>query len=483
MSETQNQGTGSMIKADICVIGAGSGGLSVAAGASQMGADVVLVEKGKMGGDCLNYGCVPSKALLAAGKQAHAMRHGTAFGIDAVEPTINHQAVYDHVQNVIGAIAPNDSVERLEGLGVNVVQGTGHFVDRQTLAVGETRIKARRFVVATGSRASVPPIPGLDDVPYHTNETIFSAEKFPVRLIIIGGGPIGCEMAQAHRHLAAEVTVLELFTIMPKDDPELVDVVRRSLVRDGVDLREGVSILRVEKTPNGVAVIIKMGEQEERIDGTDLMLATGRAANVNNLGMEAAGISYSPKGIDVDRRLRTTNRKIFAIGDCTGGPQFTHVAGYHAGIVIRNALFRLPAKADHRVVPWVTYTSPELAQVGMTEADARKIHGGDIRILRWPFFDNDRAQAQHQTDGLIKAIVTPKGHILGVGIAGANAGELIQTWVLAMTQKAKIGSVASMIAPYPTLGEISKRAAGSFYTPKLFSERTKSIVRFLARFG
>jgi len=483
MSEAQNQGPGTMIKTGICVIGAGSGGLSVAAGASQMGVDVVLVEKGKMGGDCLNYGCVPSKALLAAGKQAHAMRHGTAFGIDAVEPTINHQAVYDHVQDVIGAIAPNDSVERFEGLGVNVVRGAGYFVDHQTLAVGDTRIKARRFVVATGSRASVPPIPGLDDVPYHTNETIFSAEKFPSRLIIIGGGPIGCEMAQAHRHLAAEVTILELFTIMPKDDPELVDVVRRALVRDGVELREGVSILRVENSPAGIAVIIKTGEQEERIEGTDLLLATGRTANVSDLSLDVAGVSYSTKGIDVDRRLRTTNRKIFAIGDCAGGPQFTHVAGYHAGIVIRNVLFRLPAKVDHRVVPWVTYTSPELAQVGMTEAEARKVHGGDIRILRWPFFDNDRAQTQRQTDGLIKAIVTRKGHILGVGIAGTNAGELIQTWVLAMTQKAKIGTVASMIAPYPTLGEISKRAAGSFYTPRLFSERTKSIVRFLARFG
>lgn len=482
MSKAPDQMASETIKTDICVIGAGSGGLSVAAGASQMGASTVLIEKGKMGGDCLNYGCVPSKALLAAGKIAHTMRHGGPFGIGPVDPAINHQAVYDHVQGVIDGIAPNDSVERFEGLGVKVIQSAGQFIDHRTVEADGIHIKARRFVLATGSSAAVPPIPGLGDVPFYTNETIFTAGKFPRRLIVIGGGPIGCEMAQAHRHLGADVTIVEMFTILPKDDPELVDVVRRSMRDDGVDIREGVSVLRVEKTADGVAVITKTDEREERIEGTDLLLATGRAANVSALNLDAAGVRYSAKGIEVDKRLRTSNRRIFAMGDCAGGPQFTHVAGYHAGIVIRNALFRLPAKADHRVIPWVTFASPELAQVGMTETEARKTHG-DIRILRWPYHENDRARAQHQTDGLIKAIITPKGHILGAGIAGANAGELIHTWVLAMTQKVKIGAIASMIAPYPTLGEISKRAAGSFYTPSLFSERTKCIVRFLARFG
>lgn len=471
------------IEADICVIGAGSGGLSVAAGASQMGADTVLVEKGKMGGDCLNYGCVPSKSLLAAGKLAHSMGKSAAFGIEPVEPVVKHSDVYRHVRDVIDGIAPNDSVERFEGLGVTVIQETGRFVDRKTIEAGDKRIRARRFVVATGSSAAVPPVPGLDSVSYYTNETIFNAARFPERLIIIGGGPIGCEMAQAHRHLGADVTVLELASILPKDDPELVDVVRRSLTADGVVLREGVNVVRIEKTAEGVAVVIEADHQEERIEGTDLLLATGRSANVSDLNLEAAGVDYSSKGINVDNRLRTSNRKIFAIGDCAGGLQFTHVAGYHAGIVIRNALFRLPAKADHSTVPWVTYTSPELAQVGMTETEARKHHGNDIRILRWPYHENDRARAQRQTEGHIKAIVTPKGRILGAGIAGANAGELIHLWVLAMSQKIKIASLAGMIAPYPTLGEISKRAAGSFYTPSLFSERTKTIVRFLSRFG
>lgn len=472
------------IKTDICVIGAGSGGLSVAAGTSQMGADTVLIEKGKMGGDCLNYGCVPSKSLLAAGKIAHTMRQGEPFGIRSVEPDIDFRAVYDHVQGVIDGIAPNDSVERFEGLGVKVIEDTARFVNRHTVEAAGTAIKARRFVIATGSSASVPPIPGLGDVPFHTNETIFTADRFPERLIVIGGGPIGCELAQAHRHLGADVTILELATILPKDDPELVDVVRRSLTDDGVDLREGINVLRVEKTTDGVAVIVQSGDgPKERVAGSDLLLATGRTANVKELNLEAAGVVYTDKGIEVDKRLRTTNRHVFAIGDCAGGPQFTHVAGYHAGIVIRNALFRLPAKADHRVVPWVTFTSPELAQVGMREVEARKHHGDDLRILRWSYFENDRARTQHQTEGLIKVIVTPKGRILGAGIAGVNAGELIQTWVLAMAEKIKIGAIANMIAPYPTFGEISKRAAGSFYTPSLFGERTKWVVRFLARFG
>jgi len=480
MSGTSDQ---NIIKTDICVIGAGSGGLSVAAGASQMGAGTVLVERGKMGGDCLNYGCVPSKALLAAGKTAQNMRKSAPFGVQPVDPVIDHAIVYGHVQSVIGAIEPNDSVERFEGLGVNVIQAEGRFLDRHTLEAGGKRIKARRFVIATGSSAFVPPIPGLDDVSFHTNETIFTADKFPDRLIVIGGGPIGCEMAQAHRHLGADVTILEMFSIMPKDDPELVDVARQSMTRDGINIREGVRVVRVEKTDSGVAVVVEADGNEERVEGSDLLLATGRAANVGSLNLDAAGVRYTPKGIEVDRRLRTSNRHIFAIGDCAGGLQFTHVAGYHAGIVIRNALFRLPAKADHRTVPWVTFTSPEVAQVGLTEDAARSSHGDGIRILRWPYHENDRAQAQRQTDGLIKAVVTPKGHILGAGIVGANAGELIQTWVLAMSQKAKIGALASMIAPYPTLGEINKRAAGSFYTPSLFSDRTKTIVRFLARFG
>ncbi|MHA1598060.1 MAG: dihydrolipoyl dehydrogenase family protein [Alphaproteobacteria bacterium] len=473
---------GETLKVDICVIGAGSGGLSVAAGASQMGATVALVERGLMGGDCLNTGCVPSKALLAAGHAAKAIDRAGTFGIHAGEASIDAAAVYGHVRDVIDGIAPMDSVERFEGLGVRVIQATGKFTGPAEVTAGDTVIRARRFVIATGSRALVPPIPGIDDVAYLTNETIFDGPDLPDHLLVIGGGPIGIEMAQAHRQLGARVTVLEMGSILPHDDGELVDVVRTQLLDDEIDIREGVTVVGVEKSGDGVAVLLQVDDRRERIEGTHLLVAAGRKANVDGLGLDLAGIDYSPGGIAVDARLRTSNKKVFAIGDVAGGLQFTHVAGYHAGIVIRNALFRLPAKADYRAVPWVTYTSPELAQVGLNEDAARKNHG-DIRVLRWPYADNDRARAEHLCDGLIKVITTPKGRILGAGIAGAHAGELIGTWVLAVSKNMKIGDIAQMIAPYPSLGEISKRAAGSFYTPSLFGARTKWIVRFLARFG
>jgi pyruvate/2-oxoglutarate dehydrogenase complex dihydrolipoamide dehydrogenase (E3) component len=435
-----------------------------------------------MGGDCLNYGCVPSKSLLAAGHVAEAIRHSGRFGVTGGEPEVDFAAVHDHVHGVIAAIEPNDSVERFEGLGVEVIQAHGRFTGPQSMVAGDIEVRARRFVVATGSTPSVPPIPGLDQVPYFTNETIFDNRERVDHLIVIGGGPIGIEMAQAHRHLGARVTVLELFAIMPKDDPELVGVVRSRLAEEGIDVREGVKIARVENAGEGLRVILEGEEGELAVEGSHLLVATGRRASVNDLGLDLAGIRHSPKGIEVDRRLRTSNRRVFAIGDVAGGYQFTHIASYHAGIVIRNALFRLPAKVDYRAVPWITFTSPELAQVGLTEKEARE-REGEIRVLRWPYHENDRAQAERETHGLVKAITTPKGRVLGAGIVGKSAGELIHLWALAISAKVKVGAIAGMIAPYPTLGEVSKRAAGSFYTPKLFSERTRKLVRFLARFG
>ncbi len=471
------------LKVDICVIGAGSGGLSVAAGAAQMGASTVLIEKHKMGGDCLNYGCVPSKALLAAGHAAEAVRHGGQFGIDAALNQIDAAGVYGHVRNTIAAIEPNDSIERFEGFGVRVIEAAGRMTGPQTVVAGDVHIEARRIVIATGSRAFVPPIPGIDSVPYLINETLFDLKEIPQHLIVIGGGPIGIEMAQAHCHLGAKVSVLEMFKIMPKDDSDLVDVVRARVLEDGVNLHEDTEVVRVEKTANGIRVMIKKDGQEQAVDGSHLLVAAGRRPNVDGMDLEKAGVVFSPKGIEVDARLRTSNKKIFAIGDVAGGYQFTHVAGYHAGVVIKNALFRLPSKADHRYVPWVTYTAPELAQVGLTEEQARKAHGDEIRVLTWPYTENDRAQAERATQGLVKAVTTKKGKILGCGIVGRQAGELIQIWVLALSKGLKVGDIAQLIAPYPTLGEVSKRAAGSFYTPSLFSEKTRKIVRFLARFG
>ena len=472
-----------VLNPDLCVIGAGSGGLSVAAAAVQMGASVVLVEKGAMGGDCLNTGCVPSKALLAAGHAANVFGHSEPFGVNGQAPEVDFQAVHDHVHDVIAGIAPHDSIDRFESLGVTVIQGEARFTSKREVEVNGRTIRARRFVVATGSSALVPPIEGLADTPYLTNETIFDLTQAPDHLIIIGGGPIGSEMAQAHRQLGCRVTVIEASTILPKDDPDLVEVVRSTLDDQGVALLEQAKVVRVEKSDFGVTVTFERDGKQETVNGSHVLVAVGRKATVDNLGLEDAGVEFSPRGIKVNSGLRTSNRRVYAIGDCAGGLQFTHVAGYHAGIVIRSALFRLPAKADHSAVPWVTYTDPELAQVGLTESAARKKFGNSIRVITWPFEENDRARAERKTHGLVKAVLAKKGRILGCGIAGPNAGELIQVWILALTQNLKIGAMAGMIAPYPTLGEVSKRAAGAYYTPSLFSERTKRVVRFLSKFG
>ncbi len=475
---------GEVLKVDIAVIGAGSAGLSVAAGAAQLGASTVLIEKGVMGGDCLNTGCVPSKALLASAKAARRWRTDAVLGVRYAPPEVDFAAVNRHVHEVIAAIAPNDSVERVEGLGVKVIKGSARFTGRSEVIVGGTRVQARRFLIATGSKAGVPPIPGLQDVPFFTNETIFENSELPRHLIIIGGGAIGIEMAHAHRALGSDVTILEALRVLPKDDPELTAMLRERLVGEGIVIREGIRIVRIERDRDGLAVVLADKDgREERVPGSHLLVAAGRRPNVDDLGLEQAGIDYDPKGIKVDQRLRTTNRRVFAMGDVAGGPQFTHVASYHAGIVIRNALFRLPAEVDYKSLPWVTYTDPELAHVGLTEEQARAVHGDDLTVLRWPYHENDRAQTERDTHGLVKAVTTRSGKILGASILGAHAGELIQVWVLAIGQGLNIKALAGMIAPYPTLGEVSKRAAGSFFTPKLFSDRTKRLVRFLSRLG
>jgi len=472
------------IKADVAVVGAGSGGLSVAAGAAQMGAKVVLVEKHKMGGDCLNTGCVPSKALLAAGHAAETVRSSGVFGVNGHEPDVDFAKVHEHVHGVIAGIAPNDSVERFESLGVRVIRGAARFESRNQLKAAGYQIDAKRIVIATGSSAALPPIPGLDEVGVLTNETIFDLDTRPEHLIIIGGGPIGAEMAQAHRRLGSRVTLLETFSFLAKDDREASAVVRRRLVEEGADIREGVRIARVEPRGNGVAVVLDDGnEQELTVEGTHLLVAAGRKPNVDGLDLDAAGVTYTRKGIDVDARLRTSNKRIFAIGDVAGGYQFTHMAAYHAGIVIRNALFRIPAKVRYQAVPWVTYTVPELAHVGMNEQQARDVEGEVVRVLSWPFEDNDRARAEQATEGFIKVVVGRKGRIRGASIVGKSAGELILPWVLAIDRGLKIGAMASIIAPYPTLGEVSKRVAGSYFTETLFGPKTRKLVRFLQRLG
>lgn len=476
------------ITADLCIIGAGSGGLSVAAGAAQMGARVVLIEKGAMGGDCLNSGCVPSKALIAAATAADSVRHAGRFGVNGHEPAVDFAGVRDHIRSVIAGIAPHDSVERFEGLGVTVVRAAARFTGPREVVAGDARVRARRFVIATGSTPAVPPIPGLESVPYLTNETIFDLAERPEHLVIIGGGPIGAELAQAQRRLGARVSLLEMARVLGKDDPQVTAVVRKRLTEDGVEIHEGITIKAVARDGNAIAVTIEENGAETTLSGSHLLVAAGRQATVEGLDLKAAGVAYSPKGIAVDRRLRSSNKRVFAVGDVAvveglGAYQFTHVAGYHAGIVIRNALFKLPAKVSYDALPWVTYTDPEIAQVGLTEARAREVHGDRVTVLTAAFTENDRARTERATEGLVKVVVGPRGKILGASIAGRHAGELLQPWVLAIGQGLKIGAMAKMIAPYPTLGEASKRAAGNYYTPTLFGARTRKIVRFLQWLG
>lgn len=471
-----------ILKPDLCVIGAGSAGLSLAAGASQMGAKVVLIERERMGGECLNTGCVPSKALLAAAHAAQAPRGAARFGLDPGEPRVDFAKVYDHVHGAIAEIAPQDSVERYEAMGVEVIRASARFTGRAEVEAGGARIRARRFVIATGSRPAVPAIDGIDKVPYYTNETVFEARIAPDHLIVIGGGPQGMELSQAYRRLGARVSLLQRGLVLDRDDPELARILVDLLRAEGIVIHEGVEWLRLEGGDDAVVAEIERGGVRERIEGSHVLVATGRRANLEGLGLEAAGVAYDAAGVKVDRRLRTSNKRVYAIGDAAGPFRLTHMASYQAGIVLRNTLFRLPARFDDRAVPWVTYTEPELAHVGLTE-EAAKARIGEVRILRWPFSENDRAVAEAQTDGLVKAVVTRKGRILGASILGSRAGELIQPWSLAISAKRKIGALANLIVPYPTFGEASQRAAASFYTPALFSERTARIVRFLARFG
>ena len=470
-----------IIDCDICVIGAGAGGLSVAAGAAKMGARSVLIEKAEMGGDCLNVGCVPSKALLAAAHSAQAVRGSGRFGVNGHEPEVDMPKVGEHVRGVVAALAHHDSQERFEGLGVQVLRGAGRFLQPDLVAAAGQRVRAKRFVIATGSSLAVPPLPGLAEVDYLTNETIFDLAERPEHLIVIGGGPIGLELAQAQRRLGARVSVIEGFEILGKDDPEAAEVVRQALLSEGLTLFEGTKVVSVARDGNAIAVTVTETPDgpEKTIKGTHLLIAAGRKANVDGLGLDKAGIEYGPRGISVDARLRTSNKKIFAIGDVTGDYQFTHMAGYQAGIVIRNALFRLPAKVDTSAVPWVTYTDPELAQVGLTEQVARERFGDKVKLLSWSFQENDRARAEGRSEGFVKAMVDGRGRILGATIVGAHAGELLQSWSLAMSAGLKIGAMAKFIAPYPTRGEINKRVAGSYFTNALFSAKTKKLVRAL----
>jgi pyruvate/2-oxoglutarate dehydrogenase complex dihydrolipoamide dehydrogenase (E3) component len=471
---------------DLCVIGGGAAGLSVAAGAAALGVPVVLIERGQMGGECLNTACVPSKAMIAAGKRAEAFRTSAPFGIKPAKPDVEFSEVNDHIHRVIDAIAPNDSKERFAGLGVRVIEGQANFRDSKTVVVGpetdvQFEIRARRFVIATGSRPAVPAIWGLEQVPYLTNENAFELRERPKHLIVLGGGAAGLELAQAFRRLGSEVTVLDAAQPLGNEDPECTAIVFDTFAREGITIRSSVKVERVRQLRQQIEVVLA-GDSEETIQGTDLLVATGRRPNIDALDLGAARIKHGPHGIVVNKRFRTSNRRVYAIGDVTGLPASTHSASHQAALLLRHLLFRLPIRMNADEIPRVTFTDPELAHVGLTDMQARERHGA-IRVLRWPYHDNDRAQTEREIRGHIKVVTNTKGTVLGVTIVGAAASEQIAVWTLAINHGLNIRALAEIVVPYPTYVEIGKRAAITFFAPRLTTAWVRRILSLLRRFG
>lgn len=471
-----------LLTPDLCVIGAGPGGLAAASKAASFGLSVVLVERGRMGGQSLHTGSLPLKALLASAKRVHDIQNAWTFGIKAGDLSINHRAVSEHVSSAGQAMAANVSAERLNGLGVDVIKANARFSDPDTVEAGSHTIRARRFIVATGSAPLIPPIPGLDRIPYFTNETIFSHIHRIPHLIVMGGGSVGLEFAQAYHRLGSDVTVVEAGPALPRDDPELKAHVLTSLRNEGIRVVENARIVRVEPFGSNVQAVFAILGKSYSIEGTHVLLAMGRQVNVDGLNLDAAGIAYSERGIRVTRGLRTTNKKVYAIGDVTGEAEFAHAAVHHASAAVTNALFRLPVRAHPETIPWVTLTDPEASHVGMTEEAARERYGR-LTIMRWPYSENLRAQAERQASGFLKVIASRRGKILGAGIVGAQAGELIQMWSLAMQKGIPLSAMASIVPPSPTLGEMNKMAAENYFLPRAQSHLLRRIIALLAKFG
>lgn len=441
---------------DLVIIGGGSAGLVAASAGAQLKAKVALVEKeDRLGGDCLHYGCVPSKSLIHASRVAHDVARGPEFGIHTQLEKIDLQAALGHVHRVIDTIQVHDSTERFESLGVEVIYGKGEFTDSRTFTVNGRSLKARGYIIATGSRPARIPVEGLEEAGYITNLTVFSLQHQPKSLAVVGSGPIGCELGQAFARLGSEVTIIGSSDhILPKEEPEAAAVVQAQMEKDGVRILNGTRAQRVEVidgkkhvyTTNGTVVV------------DDILLAAGRVPNVDSLNLEAAGVAVGKAGITVNSKLQTTNSRIYAAGDVIGGYQFTHVAGYEGAVAMQNALLFPTKSADYSVIPWATFTDPELARVGLTEAQARDRYD-DIYILKQDFADVDRALAEAAGHGFAKIITRSSGEILGAHLVGPHAGELISEIVLAMSNNLKVDALKNMIHIYPTLTEVNSKAA------------------------
>lgn len=465
---------------DAIVIGAGSAGLTAAGGIAMFGRKVALIEAGPMGGECLNTGCVPSKALIAAAARAHEGRRGSAdaprFGVALGEPQVDWRGVHGHIHEAIATIAPHDSQERFEGLGCEVLRETARFTGRKRLLVGNREITAPRIVIATGSKPALPPIDGLEEVPFLTNESLFDLEDLPEHLIIIGAGAIGMEMAQAFRRLGSEVTVVDPGEPMGHDDRDAVALVIEALKNEGVRFIKGEGA-SVSRRAGVTRLAVKDGPE---LEGSHLLIAAGRTANIDSLELEKAGVEIGKDGIVTDGRRRTANKAIYAIGDCRAGPRFTHVAGYEGSNVALEIALGIPARVDYTALPWCTYTSPECAQMGMTEGQARDKHGDAVSIVREEFNHNDRAVTEGDERGFLKVVM--KGRkVLGVTIVGRNAGELLLPWTQVMTGKSSTFALGSSIIAYPTRSEIAKAAAFSAWEPTVFGTAPRKWSALIAR--
>ena len=439
---------------DIVVIGGGAGGLVVAAGGAALGAKIALVERDRLGGDCLWHGCVPSKALIASARIAHQMRHAGHWAIGGSLPEVDLPRVMERVREVIRGIEPHDSPERFRGLGVDVVLGEGRFIDRDTFEAEGRKLRARHFVIATGSKPSIPALPGLDSTRWLTNETLFDLREAVPHLLVLGAGPVGCEIAQAFRRLGSRVSLVDSAAgVLMREDRDLAAVIEARLRNEGVDLHLGRDVRRV--STHGGTIALEL--EGEPVNGTHLLLATGRHAVTEGLGLDAAGVVVE-KGRIRHQDLRTGNPRIWVIGDAAGGAQFTHLAEHHAGIVLRRTLFRMAWARPSQVVPAATYTDPELARVGVSEAEAiaQRL---DHRVYRFAVAEIDRARTDGEQDGFAKLVTDRRGRLLGAGIVAAHAGELIAECALAINQRLGAGAISGSIHAYPTLSLLTRRAA------------------------